>query len=92
MIYFSSGFCRALTACVFIFCLSACHKAEPQQDPVRAVKVTTVGSSESSMGLEFSGEIRARVESGLAFRVPGKLINRSVELGQRVRAARTGAH
>ncbi len=44
------------------------------------------------MGLEFSGEIRARVETGLGFRVGGKLINRSVELGQRVKAGQELAH
>jgi RND family efflux transporter MFP subunit len=35
---------------------------------------------------EFSGEIKARVESRLSFRVPGKLTARPAELGQSVRA------
>jgi RND family efflux transporter MFP subunit len=35
-------------------------------------------------GQEFAGEVRARVESKLGFRVGGKLIQRSVEVGQRV--------
>ena len=38
------------------------------------------------MSLDFSGEVRARVESNLAFRVAGKLVNRPAELGQRVTA------
>lgn len=92
MICFSLGFCRAITACVLLLSLIACHKVEPQQDPVRAVKVITVGASGAGMGLEFSGEIRARVETGLGFRVGGKLINRSVELGQRVKAGQELAH
>jgi RND family efflux transporter MFP subunit len=36
---------------------------------------------------EFAAEVRARVESRLGFRVQGKLVSRSAEVGQRVRAA-----
>jgi len=35
--------------------------------------------------MEFAGEVRARVESRLGFRVGGKLVARHVELGQRVK-------
>ena len=91
MSYFSVGFVR-VAVCGLVLCLSACHKVEPQEDPVRAVKVITVGAVGSDMGLEFSGEIRARVETGLGFRVAGKLLNRSVELGQRVKAGQELAH
>ena len=77
-------------ACVLF--LSACHKAEPLPEPLRAVKVVTVGAVTSDLGLEFSGEIRARVETGLGFRVAGKLLSRSVELGQRVKAGQELAH
>jgi RND family efflux transporter MFP subunit len=65
--------------------LGACSKAPPQEDPVRAVKVLTVGETASAFDLEFSGEVRARVESILGFRVGGKLTHRAVELGQRVK-------
>ena len=34
---------------------------------------------------EFTGDVRARVESRLGFRVGGKIIKREVELGQRVK-------
>jgi multidrug efflux system membrane fusion protein len=50
------------------------------------VKVMTVGASGSGYELDFSGEVRARVESALAFRVSGKLVSRPAELGQRVTA------
>lgn len=91
MSYFSVGFDRVVV-CALLLCLSACHKVEPQEDPVRAVKVITVGAAGSDMGLEFSGEIRARIETGLGFRVAGKLLNRSVELGQRVKPGQELAH
>ena len=66
--------------------LSACQRAAPPAEPVRAVKLVTVGSGLSQERLEFSGEVRARVESGLGFRVPGKLLSRPAEIGQRVQA------
>ncbi len=66
--------------------LSGCSKAPPEPDPIRAVKVVTIGASASGFDREFSGEVRARVESALSFRVPGKLVNRPAELGQRVQA------
>jgi multidrug efflux system membrane fusion protein len=86
MSYFPVNFGRLVMAFACLLVLQACHKPEPQQEPVRAVKVITVGAVSSDLGLEFSGEIRARVETGLGFRVAGKLLTRSVELGQRVKA------
>jgi len=63
-----------------------CSRPAPPEEPVRAVKVLTVGAGTLQSALEFSGEIRPRVESRLGFRVGGKLIKRQVELGQRVKA------
>ena len=77
---------RLFLALVGAALLVGCSKAPPQEVPVRAVKVVTVGESATSFDLEFSGEVRARVESILGFRVGGKLINRPAELGQRVKA------
>ena len=64
--------------------LTACNKAPAPQEPVRAVKLITVGASASTLDLEFSGEVRARIEASLGFRVAGKLISRPAEVGQRV--------
>lgn len=68
------------------FLLLACSPAAPPEEPVRAVKVLTVGSNAFSSGYEFAGEVRAQVESRLGFRVAGKIIKRQAELGQRVKA------
>jgi membrane fusion protein, multidrug efflux system len=81
-----SSFARLPFAIVCCVVLASCSKAPPQQEPIRAVKILKVGESSASYDLEFSGEIRARVESTLGFRVAGKLINRQAELGQRVKA------
>jgi membrane fusion protein, multidrug efflux system len=66
--------------------LAACSKPAPTEEPVRAVKVITVGVSPLNSGYEFAGEVRPRVESRLGFRVAGKIVKRQVELGQRVKA------
>lgn len=66
--------------------IAGCSKTPPEPEPVRAVKIVTVGASTSAFDLEFSGDVRARVESALGFRVGGKLINRPAEIGQRVKA------
>ncbi len=66
--------------------LSACKPAEVRQEPVRAVKLQQILATDVAAGLEFAGEVRARVESRLGFRVAGKLTARHVELGQRVKA------
>ncbi len=66
--------------------LSACSKPVPPEEPVRAVKLMTVGTENIHSNLEYSGEVRARVESRLGFRVAGKIVRRAVELGQTVKA------
>ncbi|MBT9507558.1 efflux RND transporter periplasmic adaptor subunit [Rhodoferax sp.] len=66
--------------------LVACSKPAPVEEPVRAVKVLTVGMGSMQSGAEFAGEVRARVESRLGFRVGGKITQRPVEVGQRVKA------
>ncbi|OYU42037.1 MAG: efflux transporter periplasmic adaptor subunit, partial [Burkholderiales bacterium PBB4] len=66
--------------------LAACSKPAPTEEPIRAVRVATVGLDSIKSGSEFSGEVRARVESRVGFRVAGKIIRRQAELGMRVRA------
>jgi RND family efflux transporter MFP subunit len=66
--------------------LGACSKAEPPPEPVRAVKLLTVGVGALDTQLEYAGEVRARIESRLGFRVAGKIVRREVELGQHVQA------
>lgn len=69
-----------------VFVLSACSRPAPVAEPVRAVKVMTVGQADLVAAQEFSGEVRPRVESRLGFRVAGKLVSREVDLGQHVKA------
>jgi multidrug efflux system membrane fusion protein len=70
----------------FTLLLGGCSRPAPTEEPIRAVKVLTVGVEGMRAGGEFAGEVRARVESRLGFRVGGKIVRRQVELGQRVKA------
>ena len=69
-----------------ILLLVGCSRPAPPEEPIRAVKVMRVGANTFSSGYEFSGEVKARIESRLGFRVGGKIIKRQAELGQRVAA------
>lgn len=68
------------------FLLAACSPPPPPAAPIRAVKVLTVGASDFQSSYEFAGEVKARVESRLGFRVAGKMTRRQAELGQHVKA------
>lgn len=66
--------------------LGACSKPEPPMEPIRSVKLLTVQADGLNLSSEYAGEVRARVESRLGFRVGGKLLQRPAEVGQRVKA------
>lgn len=66
--------------------LAACSRPAPPEEPVRSVKLMTVGVGALQSQVEYAGEVRARVESRLGFRVAGKIVQRQAELGQRVKA------
>ncbi len=75
-----------LVAATAALLLAACSKPAPPEEPIRAVKIMTVGVDTFSSGYEFAGEVKAKDESRLGFRVGGKIIKRQAELGQRVKA------
>lgn len=64
--------------------LGACSNA-PEADPRRLVLVTQPQSSGAASQV-FAGEVRAREEVNLSFRVAGKIANRFVDAGARVQA------
>lgn len=66
--------------------LVGCSRQEAAPEPVRAVKVVTVGLKGLQDESVYAGELRARIESRLGFRVAGKLQQRAVDAGQRVSA------
>jgi RND family efflux transporter MFP subunit len=66
--------------------LLGCSKPQPVAEPLRAVKVMTVQAGGLQSRHEFAGDVRARTESRLGFRVAGKITQRHAEVGQHVKA------
>ncbi len=66
--------------------LTACSPAPAPTEPIRSVKLMTVGASALGAQTEYAGEVRARTESRLGFRVGGKVVQRPAQVGQRVNA------
>jgi multidrug efflux system membrane fusion protein len=70
--------------------LAACSEvAPPPAPPARLVRTLKVGAGDTAInGVDrsYSGEVRARVETTLGFRVAGKIAERRVDVGQAVRA------
>jgi multidrug efflux system membrane fusion protein len=66
--------------------VAACSRPAPAPEPVRAVQTLTVSSGVAGGTIEYAGEVRARVESRLGFRVGGKMVSRPAQLGDSVKA------
>ncbi len=67
--------------------LAGCSKQEiTQYDDARPVRAITAGRTDDPVGATYSGEIRARYESKLGFKVSGKVTDRLVEVGSHVSA------
>jgi len=65
--------------------LSACKEEKPAAPPVPAVLVQPAAPAEGAGAASYAGEVRARHEADLAFRVGGKLVARAVDVGATVR-------
>jgi multidrug efflux system membrane fusion protein len=64
--------------------LSGCSKAVTTKEDVPLVRSETIKINSSGQNANYSGEIRGRYETQLAFQVNGKIIKRNVDLGSRV--------
>jgi len=68
-----------------VLLLGGCAKAPEKTEEVRPVRVMTLSASDVALDAEFPGEVRARVESHLGFRVGGKIVARKVDVGNLVK-------
>ena len=75
--FFSLGLLALLSGC-------GQDKAEPKQHS--RVFVQTVQSADFAAAVTLTGDIQARVQTDLSFRVGGKIIQRMVDVGDRVTA------
>jgi RND family efflux transporter MFP subunit len=63
---------------------AACHREAPAPEPVRPVITILVAPGSTATRDVYSGELRARYETDLGFRVAGKLVTRMVDAGAHV--------
>jgi RND family efflux transporter MFP subunit len=68
------------------FLAAACGKEEAKAPEARLVNVVRVNPGSGSSEVAYSGDVRARYETNLSFRVAGKIVARNVEVGSVVRA------
>jgi RND family efflux transporter MFP subunit len=75
---------HALVPLLLAALLAACEKAPPPAATVPTVKTILVGEA-GAVARSYSGEVRARYETPLAFRIGGKLLERRVDAGAAVK-------
>jgi len=76
------AFLRALA--MVAVCAGCSDKPQSTQQP-RLVNVVRVTLDSTGSDIGYSGEVRARYETALSFRLPGKIVARNVEVGGLVR-------
>jgi membrane fusion protein, multidrug efflux system len=64
--------------------LSGCGAPKTESDPVRPVVTQRVTPGAVAARDVYSGEVRARYETDLGFRIGGKIVSRAVDAGARV--------
>lgn len=70
---------------IFAGVLAGCGKTAEQQEDVRPVRAIQLSAAEQQVTAEYSGNVQARVESQLGFRVAGKIQTRKVDVGSLVK-------
>lgn len=67
--------------------VSACTEAKTETvAAIRPVKVVEIASGGTTRELNYSGTVKARTEMNLGFRVAGKMTERAVNIGDKVKA------
>ncbi|CBL45722.1 HlyD family secretion protein [gamma proteobacterium HdN1] len=77
---------HGIASFALIAALMGCQPPQTTEAQPRAVRTMVAGVSGIDADYRLAGEIKARVESRLAFQVGGRIIERKVNLGSQVRA------
>ena len=75
----------ALFALALALTLAGCSKPAEKVEEVRPVRAIKMAAADTQAVAQFPGEVRARYESRLGFRVGGKIVSRKVEVGSMVK-------
>ena len=70
-------------ACAF---LAACEDKAEVAPPPQQVRVVAASEAQYQPGAEITGEVKARIQTELSFRVSGRVLERKVDVGSHVRA------
>lgn len=66
--------------------LSGCNeKKEETAEVIRPVKVVEIAQADTTRKLDYSGSVKARTDMNLGFRVSGKIVERKVDIGEKVK-------
>lgn len=66
--------------------LASCRNEQASPAEARPVGVVTVAAGQFSDDVQLSGEVQAKKDVGLAFRIGGRVLERPVNVGDRVKA------
>ena len=75
----------ALFVLALALTLAGCSKPAEKVEEVRPVRAIKMAAADTQAVAQFPGEVRARYESRLGFRVGGKIVSRKVEVGSMVK-------
>lgn len=65
--------------------VASCREEQQVEQIIRPVKAIVVQEHSGDVVRQFSGDMRARIESTLGFRVPGKIVERLVSIGDEIK-------
>ncbi|MHB0953781.1 MAG: efflux RND transporter periplasmic adaptor subunit [Allorhizobium sp.] len=82
-------FTSALLAFSFVSLTACAPRDEAREKEARHIETVIVKVEPLSETISTTGEIRARVQSDLSFRVSGRVIDRIVDVGDRVKSGQT---
>lgn len=68
-----------------LLALSACSRPAPEAPPPRSVIAAPAKAADGAQAIRLPGEVHARYEMPLSFRVAGRLVSREARLGQSVK-------
>lgn len=83
IIRFAGAFALAATCAVTL--LAGCSKPVEKAEDIRPVRAIRLAADKVDVVAEFAGDVRARIESRLGFRVGGKIVARKVDIGTMVK-------